>query len=72
MAYGGVKMSDHRVLTVAELRSELAMWPDNAIVHFEGFAFNRLKSRGQRILQVEIYPINAEEQAAANKAALAE
>jgi hypothetical protein len=64
-------MSEHRILTVAELRAELALWPDDAIVHFEGFAFNRLKYRGDRILQIEIYPISPSQQAEADKTALA-
>jgi len=63
-------MSDHRILTVGELREELKLWSDDAIVHFEGFAFNRCKGRGDRILQIEIYPISPEEQHKANRAAL--
>jgi len=42
-----------KTMTVANLKAELANWPDDYTVYFSGLSFHRLKKRGEKVVQME-------------------
>lgn len=63
-------MGDHATLTVGDLKRELANWADDAEIIVgvslkdrivsDGLVFNRLKSRGEKLLQIQFYELSEE------------
>lgn len=45
---------DRIITTVGDLKRDLALYPDNMELYFEGFTYYRTKMRGENILQIEL------------------
>lgn len=44
-------------ITVGELRDRLRIFPDDAELFMGGLTFNRLKSRGDKLVQLEFHEV---------------
>jgi hypothetical protein len=48
------KYADRYRYTVGDLKRDLAIFNNDMEIYFEGFNFERLKRRGDKLLQIEI------------------
>ena len=40
-------------ITIAELKAKLAIYDDDAVIDFSSLDFSRVKSRGEKLVQIE-------------------
>jgi len=40
-------------ITIAELKEKLAIYPNDSVIDFSGLDFSRVKSRGDKLVQIE-------------------